>query len=684
MAYLKFCGEGSSTALVFAKARVTPINNSTLKTIPRIELCAAKLAVEVANKVKRELDLVIDGQFFWSDSITVLKYVRNVTSRFRRFVANKISFILNFSSSKDWYYVPSEINPADILSRGMDAKSLKMSSLWNFGPDFLMEKSSPLPEQTFVLAIEENDAELSPNTKSLVAIVESDNPTDCVLGSSSDWFRIKLRVAWFLRLKILLTGKPVKRENIITVAELQESEMAIVKYLQGKSFAHVMQTLKSNKTLPKNDPMQKLNPFICENGFLRVGGRLGNSDLKFEFRHPLILPGTAPVIESMVYDVHRQVGHMGRAAILSKLRSKYWIIKGNALARKICRTCFFCRKTQAKPGQQIMADLPQVRVIGDTPAFASVGIDYFGPFEVKHGRKTEKKYGVIFTCLASRAIHLEIAESMTTDSFINAFRRFMCRRGNVRSVVSDNGTNFVGACRELEKEVAKWNKENIIKWLQRKNILWKFNPPAASHFGGVWERLIRSVRKIFQSLFAQRNVRLNHEELCTLMCEVESILNSRPLTEVSNDACDIEVLTPNHLLLLNSEVTFPPGLFSAEDLYAKRRWKQVQYLANLFWTRWKREYLSLLQERQKWTKKMKSFSIDDIVLVVDQQVHRNHWPMARVVNVYPDKYDNVRFVDVVLAKSGDFDVLKLGTVRIKRPVTKLVLLRSVEELLGNK
>lgn len=677
--YLKFCGGNTKTSLLFAKARVTPLNNSTLKTIPRIELCAAKLAVESANKVRRELDLAIHRQYFWSDSLTVLKYIRNVKSRFRRFVSNKISFILNYSSSEDWHYVQSEINPADILSRGTDVRTLNSSSLWRNGPAFLLNEES-FPEQERVPDLEESDEELLPATKTLIAVVQSENPTDILLNSSADWFRIKLRVAWFLRLRGSLLEKRKLVSGNITVEELKTAEMAIMRYLQQKSYPEVIKIITGNRPLPKNNPLHKLNPFLCENGYLRVGGRLCNSNLTFEFRHPLILPGNNPVIESLVYEIHRQVGHMGRAAILSELRLKYWVVKGNALARKICRSCFFCRKTQAKPGQQMMADLPQVRVTGDTPAFANVGIDYFGPFEVKHLRKFEKKYGVIFTCLSSRALHLEIAESLSTDSFINALRRFVCRRGAVRTLVSDNGTNFVGACRELRKEIDKWNNQTIVKWLQQKNIAWKFNPPAASNFGGVWERLIRSVRKVFRSLFLQRNVSLSHEELCTLMCEVESILNSRPLTEVSNDANDIEVLTPNHLLLFNSEVTFPPGIFSDKDLYPARRWKQVQYLASLFWSRWKKEYLSLLQERQKWTTKTRSFKIGDLVLVVDQQAPRNLWPLARIVNVYPDKYDNVRFVDVALAKNRELGKIKFGTVVIKRPITKLVLLRSVEDL----
>ncbi|XP_077864285.1 uncharacterized protein LOC144349654 [Saccoglossus kowalevskii] len=243
-----------------------------------------------------------------------------------------------------------------------------------------------------------------------------------------------------------------------------------------------------------------------------------------------------------------------------------------------------------------MADLPIERITPDMPPFTHTGVDYLGPFEVKRGRCVVKRYCVIFTCMSMRAVHLEVAHSLDTDSCINAIRRFKARRGCVKSIRSDNGTNLVGAKRELQDEIGKWNQAKIGEVLRQEDLIWKFNPPAGSHFGGVWERHIRTIRKILFSLFKEQTIHLNDEALHTLFCEVESIINGRPITVISDDPNDYEALTPNHLLLLHTNQSLPPGMFSKNDTYVHRRWRQVQYLADIFWLRWVKEYLPLLQE----------------------------------------------------------------------------------------
>lgn len=244
-----------------------------------------------------------------------------------------------------------------------------------------------------------------------------------------------------------------------------------------------------------------------------------------------------------------------------------------------------------------MANLPRDGVLPDKTPFTNTGVDYFGPFEVKCGRSMVKRYGVIFTCLAIRAIHLEVVSSLDTDSFIGALRRFIARRGQVKILRSDNGTNSVGAEHELKRAIEEWNSSKIKNTLHQSGIQWIFNPPTGSHHGGVWERMIRSVRKILSITLKQQT--LDEEGLHTLLCEAEAIINSRPITKASSDLNDPEALTPNHLLLLKTKPSLPPGLFDNQDLYTRRRWKQIQYMADMFWKRWTGEYLPQLRERHK-------------------------------------------------------------------------------------
>ena len=188
--------------------------------------------------------------------------------------------------------------------------------------------------------------------------------------------------------------------------------------------------------------------------------------------------------------------------------------------------------------------------------------------------------------------------SLDTDSFLLALRRFIARRGQVKEIRSDNGTNLSSGEKELHESINAWNQEKIHENLLQRNVKWPFNPPYSSHYGGVWEQCIRTARKILQPLL--RDQTIDDEGLVTLMCEVERIMNGRPITTVSTDPQDLEPLTPNYLLLLHSESPMPPGLFRREDQLSRHRWRQVQYLADIFWKRWSKEYLLLLQARQKW------------------------------------------------------------------------------------
>ena len=287
---------------------------------------------------------------------------------------------------------------------------------------------------------------------------------------------------------------------------------------------------------------------------------------------------------------------------------------------------------------------------------------------IKDGRRELKRYGALFTCLASRAVHIETANSLDTDSFINALRRFISRRGPVREFRCDNGKNFVGAARELREALTEMSQEQITKELLCQGINWKFNPPTASHMGGVWERQIRTIRNVLSSLLQNYGGRLDDEAFRTLMCEVESIVNSRPLTFPSDDPNDLEALTPNHILTMKPVLLPPPGHFQSSDVYIRKRWRRIQYLANLFWSRWKREYLLTLQQRPKWNSSEHNLNIGDIVLLKEDNAPRFQWHMGRVLSTVSDNKGHVRSVKV-----------KTQNSEYVRPIHKLVLVLPIEE-----
>ena len=288
--------------------------------------------------------------------------------------------------------------------------------------------------------------------------------------------------------------------------------------------------------------------------------------------------------------------------------------------------------------------------------------------------------------MASRAIHLEVANTLDTNSFICALRRFICRRGPIRQLRSDQGSNFVGAKRELLNALEELDQLKIVRELQSHDCDWfsfRMNTPSASHMGGVWERQIRSARNVLNALLEKNGAQLDDEALRTLFCGAQAIVNSRPLTVDSLvEPLSPNPLTPNHLLTLKTKVVLPPpGIFQDADIYSRKRWRRVQHLANEFWIRWKKEYLLSLQKRQKWLKVHRNMRVGDIVIIKDDEfVPRNKWPLARVTDTFPSADGYVRNVKLALAdKKLDSDGKRINSLRyLDRPVQKIVLLQPSE------
>ena len=329
---------------------------------------------------------------------------------------------------------------------------------------------------------------------------------------------------------------------------------------------------------------------------------------------------------------------------------------------------------------QKMADLPVDRVEPSAP-FSYCAVDFFGPFPIKEKRSEVKRYGVIFTCMASRGVHLETANSLSTSSFINALSRFLNRRGPVRQLRCDQGTNFVGAKNELKAALEELDQNRVQEYLVENGCDWipfQMNVPHASHMGGTWERLIRTVRSALETLLLSAGTQLDDEAFRTFMTEAECIVNSRPLsTNDLNDPEAPEPLTPSHLLTLKAKVVLPPpGRFQRADLYSRKWWRRVQYLANEFWLRWRREFLHSLQARNKWMYPKRNLSVGDVIVSKEDEGPRNQWPLARVVEVYPSEDGCIRKVKIVKA-DGELD--NQGRRRkpptfLDRPIHKLVLL----------
>lgn len=393
-------------------------------------------------------------------------------------------------------------------------------------------------------------------------------------------------------------------------------------------------------------------------GLLRAGGRLKNARVDETIRNPIILNGSGNFVRLLVLNYHCQANHQGRETVLNELRQMYWIIGVRNVLRSVIYKCQRCRVLKPEVMQPSMGQLPECRLQPYCQPFTYCGMDFFGPYEVTVGRHREKRYGVIFTCMTTRAIHVEMAHSLTTDSCILALRRMIGRRRKPEEIFSDNGTNLRGADRELRDALQHTSFSDIEDAVLLRGIKWKFNPPAASHMGGAWERLIRSVRTALRETLKERAPR--QEVLQTVLVEAEHLVNSRPLTYVSTDLNDPEALTPNNFLIGTTSNVQSPGVFTQYDLNWGKQWRRAQALIDSFWNRWLREYLPNLIPKQKWTDQLSALHPGDIVYIADMLNDRGNWPMGIIQQCYPGQDGVVRVADVKTCS---------GTYR--RPTTKL-------------
>ncbi|XP_069970066.1 uncharacterized protein [Penaeus vannamei] len=493
VSYLKTVHEDGSSEIgfVMGKAKIAPLHGHT---IPRLELCAAVLAAELSEVVLENLDEEIDIVKFYTDSKVVLGYIHNQTRRFYVYVENRVNRIHRSTKPEQWNYVPTSVNPADRATRSM-VNDFSCDDIWLKGPETFLSRRHDLAQETPQLVQPEDDKEVRPD-----ALVKA--AKTCVIDNLSigchrferfsEWYRLVNTVALLQR---CACAKSFKGRADRSVESFRKAEIFVIKAVQKETYKEEIRLLEAKMHLPKSSSIMALNPYLDEDGVLRVGGRLQQSSLGSYQKHPIILPGKSHISTLIVRHYHQSVRHQGRHLTEGAVRSGGYGITGvKRLISSILHSCVQCRKLRGKE-VQLMSDLPADR-LEHTPPFTNVGVDAFGPWTImtrrtRGGSANSKRWAILFTCLTTRAIHIELVEEMSSSAFINALKRFEALRGKVKLYRSDRGTNFVGATDSLKIDAVNVEEKKIVDHLYQTGTKWIFNAPHSSHMGGVWERLIR-------------------------------------------------------------------------------------------------------------------------------------------------------------------------------------------------
>ena len=424
--------------LVMSKARVAPIKP---QTIPGLELAAAVTSARISALLRRELNIEYT-EHFWTDSKIMLGYIANESKRFHVFVANRIREIRDHSHPSQWHYVPTEANPADLVLRGATSAEL-VEGPWFSGPKFLYNENpfslGDTNPQLYTIPADD------PEVKKVVLSTKAKEPSHLMLQLErfSSWQKMKRVVALCLKLR---HGKDDKRSTEITATDLCAAEDTIISLVQQEAFPSEIESLRRKKAVKSSSSIAKLDPFLDHNGTLRIGGRINNGTLPYEVKHPVLLPRRSHITTALLLHVHGKTAHQGRGITTSALRNQgYWVIGASKEIASLIHNCVKCRRLRRQEQTQKMADLPNERV-KPAPPFANCGMDCFGPFLIKEGRKELKCWGVLIT---SRAVHLEVITTMSTDGFLNTLRRSTSLRGLAQLLWCDRGTNFVGTNNEL-------------------------------------------------------------------------------------------------------------------------------------------------------------------------------------------------------------------------------------------
>ena len=669
--------------LVLSKAKVAV---KGADTIPRMELLASLMTTRLMAHVKKSCGWESIPQWFHTDSTVVLFWTRGTPSTWRAYVYNRLKEVMELSKADEWRWTPTDLQPADLGSRGVTAKELAQSRLWKKGPTFLMDGPDTWPEQPEHSSVEEAGRRLAAKelrTAALSLVVQvGAQEWNTFVDRAIETFHFekalrliarvrKLFLLMAAKKKIRLELTQGEKDRLCTLSDrdMQDAMEECTRLVQINCFQPEIAALRGGTYKPSRSRLgNNITVFLDKREGIRVDGRFQQSGLPFEQKHPLVLPSDNPVTHKIILYIHRSRLHISPEMVLYHSRFFVWVLRGLKTASRVIRKqCIPCKRWTGKPAGAPMGDLPQERLQPSRP-FAHCGLDVGGPCTVrlhktgarkyeKRGRPslqtltatrakeddvpTEKAYFLVFTCFATRFLQVELLKDLTADSICEAITRVASSFGKSESFYSDNAQYFRRAKTLVADQVGRQEVAQVRRTLQSAGITWDFAVSRCPHMNGCAELAIRSLKVAIRKVLG--GALLTFEELRTVISQAVGFINSRPLATLTEDV-SFSPVTPN-LLVLGYEPTRPEGLVKPEREQArhlKLRLKHRQAVLDQMWARWKKDYLAQLIQTKKWHTDQGRLKPEDVVLVGSEMSKRVSWPLAKVHELIKGRDGKVR------------------------------------------
>ena len=635
---------------------MAPVKTQTLQ---RLELMGVVTLCRLMKKVKECLKaLKIMRTMYYTDSRVTLCWIKSRNIRWAPFIENRVTEIHALTTTDMWNHVSTEKNPADTLTRPVSATVFAKNREWLKGPEFLYTGAPS--SKVNPVEIEQNTEAMGEQRKVVKVALQAPRKYLMDLERFSTYFKLIASTVVILRFLFkyrLFVAEKLKYDYTFLV------RAAIKYWVRHEQLVYYPQEVENcpvGEYVPKvglksSSLMRSFRLFKDGDGIMRISSRVQNEVMPWEARNPVLLPPESRFTRLYVEMIHKVSLHAGYRQTLTNIRQQYFIPRGRRLVRNVISKCVVCLKAEGKFYPTLASPpLPDFRLQQADP-FTNCGVDFAGPVKIRSGKRTTKGYIMILTCASTRAVALELTQSLAVDEMTLAFRRFCARMNTIPTLmVSDNAATFKRTAKEL---VEVFRSPKMEKYLNGRQIDWQFYLERCPWWGGFIERMVQMTKKSLRKVVGQAV--LSYVEFNTILLEIEALINARPITWDYDDPNEPGPIAPSDLLYGRPYRQFPPMHEVRVDgklpQMCRGRLRYLEKLKTHWWDCWIKEYLKELQAvhtKRKVTNDEKAAVPGDVVLVRNQNICRGAWKLGKILEVKPGKDNLIRTAKIELMQRG--------------------------------